>query len=85
MAAQIALSIVLLTGAGLLVRTVDRLLDEDGGFEPRQALTARLMLADRPLIEGDDHNAFVETLPRAGARSAGRAGSRGGQPAASRR
>ena len=61
-AAQIALSIVLLTGAGLLVRTVDRLLDEDAGFEPRQALTARLMLADRPFIEGDDHNAFVETL-----------------------
>ena len=61
-AVQIALSIVLLTGAGLLVRTVDRLLDEDAGFEPRQALTARLMLADRPLIGGDDHNAFVETL-----------------------
>ena len=61
-AAQIALSIVLLTGAGLLVRTVDRLLDEDAGFEPRQALTARLMLADRPLIESDDHNAFVKTL-----------------------
>ena len=61
-AAQIALSIVLLTGAGLLVRTVDRLLDEDGGSEPRQALTARLMLADRPLVEGDDHNAFVEML-----------------------
>ncbi len=61
-AAQIALSIVLLTGAGLLVRTVDRLLDEDGGFEPRQALTARLMLADRPLVGGDDQNAFVETL-----------------------
>ncbi len=62
MAAQIALSIVLLTGAGLLVRTVDRLLDEDAGFEPRQALTARLMLADRALIGGDEHNAFVETL-----------------------
>ena len=61
-AAQIALSIVLLTGAGLLVRTVDRLLDEDAGFEPRQALTARLTLADRPLVGGDDHNAFVETL-----------------------
>ena len=61
-AAQIALSIVLLTGAGLLVRTVDQLLDEDAGFEPRQALTARLMLADRPLIGGDEHNAFVETL-----------------------
>ena len=61
-AGQIALSIVLLTGAGLLVRTVDRLLDEDGGFEPRQALTARLMLADTRFIEGDDHNAFVDTL-----------------------
>ena len=61
-AGQIALSIVLLTGAGLLVRTVDRLLDEDGGFEPRQALTARLMLADTQFIEGDDHDAFVDTL-----------------------
>ena len=61
-AGQIALSIVLLSGAGLLVRTVDRLLDEDAGFEPRQALTARLMLADTPFIEGDDQNAFVDAL-----------------------
>ncbi|MDE2905966.1 MAG: ABC transporter permease, partial [Acidobacteriota bacterium] len=44
--AQIALSIVLLTGAGLLARTVDRLLDEESGFEPDRALTARLMLDD---------------------------------------
>ena len=61
-ACQIALSIVLLTGAGLLVRTVDRLLDENGGFEPRQALTARLMLADTQFIEGDDQTGFVDTL-----------------------
>ena len=61
-AGQIALSIVLLTGAGLLVRTVDRLLDEDAGFEPRQALTARLMLADTQFIEGDGETAFVDTL-----------------------
>ncbi|MCY4662637.1 MAG: ABC transporter permease [Acidobacteria bacterium] len=61
-AGQIATTIVLLTGAGLLVRTVDRLLDEDAGFEPRQALTVRLMLADTPFIEGGAHNAFVETL-----------------------
>ena len=61
-AGQIASTIVLLTGAGLLVRTVDRLLDEDPGFEPRQALTARLMLADTPFIEGGDHRAFVEML-----------------------
>ena len=61
-ACQIALSIVLLTGAGLLVRTVDRLLDEDGGFEPRQALTARLMLADTQFIDGDGQTAFVDAL-----------------------
>ena len=61
-AAQIALSIVLLTGAGLLVRTVDRLLDEESGFEPRQALTARLMLADRMFIDGGAATAFVDTL-----------------------
>ena len=62
MAAQIALSIVLLTGAGLLVRTVDRLLDEEGGFEPDRALTARLMLADRMFIDGGVATAFVDTL-----------------------
>ena len=61
-AAQIALSIVLLTGTGLLVRTVDRLLDEDSGFETRRALTARLMLADRMFIDGGAATAFVDTL-----------------------
>ena len=63
-AGQIALSIVLLSGAGLLVRTVERLLDEEGGFEPRQALTARLMLADTSFIEGgaEAQTAFVGTL-----------------------
>ena len=61
-AAQIALSVVLLTGTGLLVRTVDRLLDEDSGFEPRRALTARLMLADRMFIDGGAATAFVDTL-----------------------
>ncbi len=61
-AAQIALSIVLLTGTGLLVRTVDRLLDEDSGFESRRALTARLMLADRMFIDGGAATAFVDTL-----------------------
>ena len=61
-AGQIALSIVLLTGAGLLVQTVDRLLDEDSGFESRQALTARLMLGDTPFIDDDAQTAFVDTL-----------------------
>ena len=63
-AGQIALSIVLLSGAGLLVRTVERLLDEEGGFEPRQALTARMLLADTSFIVGDAQAqiAFVDTL-----------------------
>ncbi|MDE2905569.1 MAG: ABC transporter permease [Acidobacteriota bacterium] len=61
-AAQIALSIVLLTGAGLLVRTVDRLVDEESGFEPDRALTARLMLADRMFVDGGAATAVVDTL-----------------------
>ena len=61
-AGQIALSIVLLTGAGLLARTVDRLLDEESGFEPDRALTARLMLADRMFVDGGAATAFVDTL-----------------------
>ena len=63
-AGQIALSIVLLGGAGLLVRTVDRLLAEGAGFDPRQALTARLMLADTSFIEdgAQAQTAFVDSL-----------------------
>ena len=47
-----------------LVRTVERLLDEEGGFEPQQALTARLMLADTSFIEDGTQlqSAFVGTL-----------------------
>ena len=51
-----------LTGAGLLVRTVDRLPDEESGFEAQQALTARLMLADTRFIDGTAQTAFVDTL-----------------------
>ncbi len=63
-AGQIALSIVLLSGAGLLVRTVERLLDEEAGFDPRQALTARLLLADTSFIEdgAQSQTAFVDAL-----------------------
>lgn len=53
---------MLLTGAGLLARTVDRLLGEESGFEPDRALTARLMLADRMFIDGGAATAFVDTL-----------------------
>ena len=87
MAGQIALSIVLLSGAGLLVRTVDRLLDEDGGFDPRRALTARLMLADTSFIEdgAQAQTAFVDSLLERVRGLPGVQGGRGGQRAASRR
>jgi putative ABC transport system permease protein len=50
--AEIALSLVLLTGAGLFIRSAIALHDIDAGFNPRQLLTVRLSLAsqkyDRP-------------------------------------
>ena len=61
-AGQIALSIVLLVGAGLLTRTVELLLNEESGFEPRRALIARLMLADTTFVEGGGAGAFVNAL-----------------------
>ena len=46
----------------MLARSVERLLDEEGGFEPRQALTARLMLGDTQFIDGRAEKVFVDTL-----------------------
>jgi putative ABC transport system permease protein len=43
--AEIALSLVLVAGAGLLVATVSRLLTVDVGFDPRGVMTARTWIA----------------------------------------
>jgi len=42
--AEIALALVLLVGAGLLIRSFQRVLDVDPGFTPQQTLTFRLAL-----------------------------------------
>jgi putative ABC transport system permease protein len=42
--AEVALSLVLLVGAGLLIRTVGNLLSTDPGFDPRQVLSAEIWL-----------------------------------------
>ena len=61
-AAQLALSIVLMTGAGLLTRSVTELLAEDGGFNPGPVLTARLMLDDSRFIDDPSTTDFVNRL-----------------------
>jgi putative ABC transport system permease protein len=43
--AQVALSMVLLIGAGLLIRSFSRLQAQDPGFNPEHVLTARIQLA----------------------------------------
>ena len=42
--AEIALALVLLIGAGLLIRSVDRLKGAPLGFQPEQVLTAKIGL-----------------------------------------
>lgn len=58
---QIAFSIVLLIGAGLLTRSVMQLLNEDHGFTPAGVVEAKIVLSDRPL-GGEDRGGFVREL-----------------------
>ena len=44
--AQIALALVLLVGAGLMLRTLDRLTSFDPGFRPRGLVTLRLTVPE---------------------------------------
>lgn len=60
--AQIAFSIVLLIGAGLLTRSVIQLLREDSGFNPAGALEAKIILSDTVLFSGAGREAFVRGL-----------------------
>jgi putative ABC transport system permease protein len=60
--AQIALSCVLLIGAGLLARTVSVLMHQDHGFEPNGAIEAKIVLSDVVLFDGAGGQAFVQRL-----------------------
>ena len=59
---QLALSLVLLTGAGLLARTMLSLLEEEAGFEPANVLAVKLVLSDDTLIDPPQTNGFVRRL-----------------------
>ena len=62
--AEIALSVVLLLGAGLLMRSFVNLQREDLGFNPENVLTMRLTLPQQKYPSGQAITAFFEELTR---------------------
>ena len=61
-AAQVALSLVLLTGAGLLIRSFLKLLDTSPGFHPENVLSLRISLPMNRYGEPHQREAFFENL-----------------------
>jgi predicted permease len=66
-AAELALSVMLLIGAGLLIRSFARLLDVPPGFNPTSLLTLELTMSGRKYA---DANVVIETYRRLWARIA---------------
>ncbi|HXW05077.1 MAG TPA: ADOP family duplicated permease [Vicinamibacterales bacterium] len=67
-AGEVALALLLVAGAGLMFRTVDRLLRVDPGFDPRGVLTMRLSLVGPAWAEDSAVRRFQdELLSRVGA------------------
>ena len=60
--AQVSAAVVLLAGGGLLARSMDALLAEDGGFDSARVLTARLMLGDSRFVDDAASAGFVDRL-----------------------
>jgi putative ABC transport system permease protein len=57
---QVALTLVLLVGAGLMLQSFVRLRNSDPGFESRGALTMRIALSDRQYSSPESQEAFLE-------------------------
>ena len=59
---EVALALVLLVGAGLLVRSFARLLDVDPGFNPAHTITMRVSLPSTRYREDESHVRFFQRL-----------------------
>ncbi len=60
--AEVALSLMLLTGAGLLLRSFVRLMEVDPGFRPDGVLTMRISLPDAKFTNATQVSAFYREL-----------------------
>ena len=59
--AQVALALILVVGAGLLIRSFNKLVDVDLGFETDQVLTFAINLPDGRYGQADQRTAFYRT------------------------
>ena len=60
---ELAVAIVLMVGAGLLLRTFYRLLDENPGFNPSQVVTANIWLPAPNNPKADPYLTFAQQIP----------------------
>jgi putative ABC transport system permease protein len=61
---EVAIALVLLAGAGLLVRSFDRLLSVDPGFKPQNVVMAQVFVWDRHAGPERARNFFAATIER---------------------
>jgi putative ABC transport system permease protein len=61
-AAEVAISLILLVGAGLMTRSLWNVLQADGGISPAHVLTARYSLPDNAYADDAKRRSFIEAL-----------------------
>lgn len=61
---EVALAVMLLVGAGLLLRTFSRLLEVKLGFQPEQALTMRMLVTGQPAARSNLVESILERVER---------------------
>jgi len=60
--AELALSLVLLSGAGLMSKSLYRIVHADAGFNPSRALVASFSLPDMPYADTEKSRAFIRQV-----------------------